>query len=158
LSYAPDLSREGEAGITPLLLAARSGEPEMADEMLRAGARMDFHAAVAVGRAEVVKEMLRQDPAVINSVRYPNDLLPDAIYANSLETVAVLLERPEIDIHGYGLSGEPPLTAAVGYSGSNPAIAKLLIQKGADPRRADRRGETALDRARTVGTLQWLES
>jgi ankyrin repeat protein len=129
LSYFPMLSAEDEAGITPLLLAARSGEPVMADELLRVGAKMDFHSAVALGRAGVVIEMLRQNPGIIGSVRYRNDLLPDAIYSDSLETVAVLLEQPEIDIHGHGLSGDPPLFAAVSDSTANPEIAKLLLRK-----------------------------
>jgi ankyrin repeat protein len=158
LSFSPDLTATDAAGITPLLLAARSGEPEIADELIRHGAELDFHSAVALGRVGEVRAMLARDPGVIRTARHPDDLLPDAVYSNSLDTVAALLDCPGIDVHAFGLSGDPPLTAAVSYSSADPAIARLLLRKGADPRRPNKHGETAISRAEQVGVLHWLDA
>lgn len=156
LSYSPDVEQENDQGFTPLLLAARQGERAIADELLSHGAKMDFHSAVALGRAEIVSQMLKRNPDIYKSVLYKNDLLPDAVYADSPDTVAVLLECPWIDVHAYGLSGEPPLAVAVSASHLNPKMAELLIAHGADPYRKYGHGYTAFDKARSVGTLAFL--
>lgn len=157
LSHHPRLDIVDEFGISPLLLAARSGESEIADELLRHGAELDFHSAVALGRAEIVKSMLRQQPDIVQSVIHKNDLLPDAIYVGSVETVEVLLGTPGIDVHSYGLSGALPLIAAVSSSDAIPAIVKLLLRHGADPHRPGRRGDTAMDTAQRIGVQHLLE-
>lgn len=146
-----------ESEISPLLLAARSGESAIADELLSRGAILDLHSAVALGRLNDVRRILQEQTAALANTRYKADLLSDAIYVNSAEIVALLLELPGIDVHAYGLSGDMPLVAAVSSSDTNPDIVRLLLAHGADPNRPDKRGSTAIDRATELGTLHLLQ-
>ncbi|VTS04836.1 ankyrin repeat domain-containing protein [Tuwongella immobilis] len=146
-----------ETGISPLLLAARSGEPDIADRLLLAGASLDLHSAVALGRFDQAKAILAAHPDAIPNTLHKNDLLPDAIYANCPDLVELLLDSPDIDVNSFGLSGEPPLLVAVGSSNTKKSIVRLLLQHGADPKRPDRNGLTALARAKRVGTLHLFD-
>ena len=51
---------------TPLLLAAYSHQYRIADALLAIGAKMDFFAAIALGRTELVQAMLDDNPSLIH--------------------------------------------------------------------------------------------
>lgn len=109
------------APITPLIGAAREGDAGEIGRLLRAGA----------------------DPNLRGGV---NDWTPlmHAIHKNRLGSVKALIAGGA-GVNAASSIGETPLMMAAGY-GNTPAV-ELLLASGADPRRKDHDGKTALDYA-----------
>jgi ankyrin repeat protein len=81
--------------------------------------------------------------------RTPDDLMT-AVVAGSVNRVRALLEEG-VNPNAIN-SSDPPLTWAAAYA--DPAIARLLLDKGADINARDRYGRTALIRAAETGCAE----
>ncbi len=159
LEHGAHLDQVDDFGFSPLFTAARNSERELAYQLVQKGAKFDFHSAVCLGDIERVNELLAHDPQLVEKAPFKNDLLPDAVYAESSEIVRLLLANKAIDVDAYGLSGEPALIAAVSRNDYNTEIVQLLIDHGADPKAKSSSGDTATSRAKSVGEealAQWL--
>jgi ankyrin repeat protein len=136
-SIAAQLLRSGvevnasdEAGLTPLMVAARSGQIEVARELIRAGA--DIQARTRNGEdilAQVIKYGARSRKSMpvqekVSSAGYPGGS------AEAIGSRTVLMRQ------------------ALGQQ--DAAMLRMLIQSGARPGGHDHAGRTALDFARRV--------
>jgi ankyrin repeat protein len=133
---------------TPLLLAAYSGQHRIADALLAMGAKMDFIAAIALGRTELVQAMLKDNPSLIrkHSPRGWTALHIAARYAPT-ETVALLISAGA-DVNSPGKQGFTPLFWA---TPDEPfSNAELLLAKGADIDARGKHGSTLLH-----GAAKW---
>jgi len=143
----PDCRDSRYDGWTPLQLALNEGHGpapyrEVAELLMERGARVDLHAAAALGDVNRVRAILEADPDAVSSLG-PNDA--NALhFAATAEIAALLLE------HGAD-------AAAVDHYGSTPG--RSLAGKGDRRREAaeyvlDRTGEWTLPIAIGLGHLE----
>jgi ankyrin len=165
----PDV--EDNDHVTPLMLAARSAEPrgaDIAELLLKHDARLDLHSALCLGKADQARQLLQKDPEAVNHDPLRDALLTDTVQmlrrkvreaaAKGGEPAARHAERV-IDAHrdlvealiargadvNKGGAAGLPLAAAVQME--HPALARLLLEKGADPRADAGNGKTVLQLA-----------
>jgi ankyrin repeat protein len=138
---------------TPLLVAAYSHQYRIADALLAMGAKMDFFAAIALGRTGLVQAMLDDNPALIHkhSTVGWTALHIAAGYAPT-ETVALLISAGA-DVNRPGKLGLTPLFFATQEPYSN---AELLLGKGADIHARGKHGFTVLHYAAQWGYAKFV--
>jgi tetratricopeptide (TPR) repeat protein len=156
-----------DEGWTPLFLAARTayaGLPQAKDvaELLeKHGAALDLNSAIRLVRLDWVKQYLRTHKNAVRDALSPGSLIEDtlgmlytrlveetdddypeietetsaAIYADAREIIERLLD---MGADPHGMSGMP-LYQAIQFP--DPAIARLLLERGADPNCALAEGE-----------------
>jgi len=133
---------------TPLQVAAYSAQRRIADALLAMGAKMDFIAAIALGRTGLVQTMLNENPSLIR--RHSPDgwtaLHIAARYAPT-ETVALLISAGA-DVNSLGKRRLTPLFFATEEPYNN---AELLLAKGADIDARGKHGFTVLHYAAKWG-------
>ncbi len=141
--------------MSELLEAIYQGDQARADELLEADPELDVFEAAAVGRAERVRELVDQDPSLANA--WADDgfqPLGLASFFGHMETVRVLLE------HGAGVNSASrnemkvmPLHSAVATNDPEARyeIAKLLLERGAEPNARQQDDFTPLMAADQVG-------
>ena len=167
-----DPDAEDNDRLTPLLLAARSPDPkgaDIAELLLKNDARLDLHSALCLGKADEARELLRKDAEAVSSDPLRDALLTDTvqmlrrkvreaaakggepaarhaerIIAAHRDLIETLVARGA-DVNKGGAAGQPPLAAAVQME--HPALARLLLEKGADPRADAGNGKTVLQLA-----------
>jgi len=111
---------------------------------------MTIHNAVENGKIDIVRQLLHENPHLVNLKDSDNDA-PLHIAAWQRKTkIAGLLLSYEADVNAHGDSGRTPLHYAV-ESDSKPLI-KLLIDKGADSRLTSDAGITPLYSAASSGS------
>jgi ankyrin repeat protein len=126
---------------TPLLVAAYSEQHKIADALLAMGAKMDFIAAIALGRTELVQAMLNDNPSLIRR-RSPDGWTALHIAARYAATATVaLLISAGADVNSVGKRGRTPLFFATEEPYSNAA---LLLAKGANTDARAKHGFTVL--------------
>jgi ankyrin repeat protein len=172
LEARADPDAEDNDHLTPLLLAARGSDPKSADIaelLLKHDAQLDLHSALCLGKTDRARELLRKGPEAV-----AHDPLPEALLTDTVEMLrrkvregppkdgepaarraerVIAAHRDLIeallaggcDVNKGGAAGEPPLAAAVQME--HPALARLLLEKGADPRADAGRGKTVLQLA-----------
>ena len=119
-------------GNTALILAMDSGHREVAELLLRAGVKPNIHEAAAIGRAELVAELARDDARLLDSYS-PEGFTPLALAAHfgHEETVEFLLTQgANVNAVSANELGVTPLHAAL--YGRRVGAAKLLLACGAD--------------------------
>jgi ankyrin repeat protein len=133
------------AGMTPLLRAAKGGDFEAADLLLKAGARTDL----AVERAWRNPVGGMNPLMVAAGLGFQNNDTRGRIrtQAQALATVKLLLAA-NAEVNAKDDRGNTALTGAV-YRGWNDVV-RLLIEHGADPYLANAEGKTPMDVARGV--------
>ena len=87
-------------GASPLLLAAMCEQEEAAESLLHAGAVLDLHSSIALGRIEAAGAFLERDPGLVDScdARLHRTPLHWAARFNRTRMVALLLELGA-DVH-----------------------------------------------------------
>lgn len=136
----------GSDGLTPLQQAWLGRHTEETSWLVRQGAPVDFHSAVAQGRCSEVEKMLDQTPQLIDRELRGARAAPLAIALRQgqADMVRLLLQR------GADPNGRDPENGSLRNAVRNlpdVAILRLLIDHGADLDAADGDGNTALNLA-----------
>lgn len=171
LDREADPDAEDNDHLTPLMLAARGSESRAADVaelLLKHDARLDLHSALCLGKVGQARELLQKDPEAVQRDPLRDALLTDTVQmlrrkvrqaaakggepaarhaerviGEHRDLVETLIARGA-DVNKGG-AGPPPLAAAVQME--HPALARLLLEKGADPRADAGNGKTILQLA-----------
>lgn len=170
LEAKADPDAEDNDHVTPLMLAARSSESrasDIAELLLKHDARLDLHSALCLGKTDKARELLQKDPEAVAHDPFRDALLTDTIQmlrrkvratkggepaaqraerviAEHRDLIETLIARGA-DVNKGGAAGLPPLAVAVQME--HPALARLLLEKGADPRADCGKGKTVLQLA-----------
>ena len=137
---------------TPLQEAAYFGHQELADRLLALGAKMDIVAAIALGRTEIVRIMLENDPTLRHK-HSPSGLGLLHIASRHAETEIVpLLLSWGADVHDN--RNKQRYTPLFFASLTN---AELLLAKGADINARAKHGFTVLHQAAKAGDREWTK-
>lgn len=149
-----------ESNVTPLSLAAASGQVEVVRVLIDAGAKIDrpdartapLLAAARSGRLEVVKLLLERGADLHASCYQGNALHQAAMYGHQ-DIVKFLVERG-LDAKGRPEGGEwTPLHAAASWEGT-PEVVNFLLDHGAEVNRATSdHGRTPLHAAASRGLI-----
>jgi uncharacterized protein len=130
----PELASARDAtGLPMVLLALFHRQREAADALLAAGPELGILEAAAVGRADVVRELLAADPEAMRA-RTPEGFTPIglAAFLGGPETVRVLLEHgADPDDDADNQFGVRPVHAAA--ASHDRETMRALLEAGADP-------------------------
>jgi len=154
LRLGADPNASDATGGTALTTASQEhADPAIIDDLLAAGARLDFPTAVNLGRYGEAEMMLRQDPSRIGTDGRDTIALHLAVSRKNLTTIRWLLD------HGADVNARRPMWdcnhTALHMAIENGAmeIAHLLLDAGADPNiRDDKYHATALGWAEFFGS------
>jgi ankyrin repeat protein len=138
LELGADPNAADATGVTALTTAAQeNADPAIAAALLAAGARLDFLAAVNLGRYSDAEAMLRDDPARIASGGRDTIALHLAVNKRNLATIRWLLAHG-VDVNAKRLMWDCNHTALHMTAESGAIdIARLLLEAGADPNICD---------------------
>lgn len=142
LEAKADVNARTKDGMTPLGEAAAEGHEEVARLLLDRGARKDLLAAAGLGDAALVRELLDENPHLVNQTfpLFNHTLLHVAAKTGQREVAALLLDR-KADIEKLA-QGRTPLWLAV--ERGRIEVATLLLSRGAAVDATDGSGETPL--------------
>jgi uncharacterized protein len=152
LEQHPDLVNVSASWVeTPIEAAAQMANREIMELLLERGAPVDICTAIALGRDDRVREMLREDPSLkgakgahgIPIMYYP------VITGN--KEIAQLLLDSGADINA-GAGGTTPLHGAAIFNRVD--MAEWLLMNGADARLADYEGKSPFERAQLLGNAE----
>lgn len=171
LQHHADPNRKASEGFTPLILAAVVGDPELIRELSSAGAGLDvrndygdsplfaalnFHRwgaareLVRLGAPMTDRDGMRKTPLlrVAEIWKHSTSPLDKEAHLNGMLVLAAELIDAGCDLNGPGsLMGTPPLLMAA--ESDRTEMARLLLEKGADPNGCDQFGATPLAAACT---------
>jgi ankyrin repeat protein len=145
-------------GSSVMLLAAYFGHPEVAEVFLRHGAKEDVYEASALGDLEVVRNLVKRNPQLVNSFAadgfYPLGL---AAYFGHREIVEFLLKNGA-DVKLAARNGQKVTALHAGASRGGAEIVKMLLEAGANPNARQERGFVPLHSAAANGNVAAVES
>jgi ankyrin repeat protein len=154
LESGADAARRNDAGISPVLAGAASGDPETVRLLLGAGARADDFpgpnqpsAAVIAGmRTPLMWAAYHNDVRMVrlllergadpNQSTYFGNPLSHACWSDSFEAAEVLLARGANVRARDAVANFTPLHWAAGTESPRPRLVELLLANGADPNAA----------------------
>jgi ankyrin repeat protein len=146
-----DVNRAGTDGMTPLRLARRLGSVDIAECLIRHGARDEadareaFLAACAAGDRRGAKKVMRAEPGIVGTLTAAEmRVLPDAAAAGRAAAVRCMLDLG-FDINAKGDWGGSAVQQAAGIG--DVGLVRLLIRRGADLRMRNDYGGDALGAA-----------
>jgi RNA polymerase sigma factor (sigma-70 family) len=157
------LAARDPLGNTALILAVNSGHNEVAELLLNSGVRPGLHEAAAIGKTELVAELMRDDKASVDSYS-PEGFTALALAAHfgHTETSAFLIDQgADLNAVAKHEMKVTPLHAAL--FGRRIETAMLLIERGADVtikrggKGWPRSGWTALHYAAGFGFIDLVE-
>ncbi|HET7560026.1 MAG TPA: ankyrin repeat domain-containing protein [Limnochordia bacterium] len=100
-------------------------EPELADQLIKRGAKIDIHAAAGLGRLDLVRELVAADPALVNAKG--GDGQRPLHFAATTKIIDFLLDHgAEIDARDLDHLGTPAQ-----YKVREPELCRHLIRRGA---------------------------
>lgn len=146
-----------EQGVSLLLQALYSRQPEMVELFLAQREALDVFEAAALGHVEALSEQINRDPALIGAFSGDGFTpLHLAAFFGNEKTTRLLLERG-------ALVGElaknpmvvPPLNSAV--AGGNAEVVKLILHTGANVESRQAGGFTSLMSAAAAGRRELVE-
>lgn len=126
----PELANiTNEFGQTPLFLATSSGKTNVVEFLIQNGAKWDAASAVMAGRADVVKNLLTQEPGLTTNRENLGGTLLNLAASRNQTAVAEVLLSGGADVQAANSTGISPLGCALSrqYSG----MADILIAHGA---------------------------
>ena len=123
--------------MSEVLQAVYQGDHARVEELLAAHPELDVFEAAAVGRADRLRELIDQDPSLANAWAEDGfQPLGLASFFGHTESVRLLLEQgAEVNSASRNDMKVMPLhsAAAAGEPEARYEIAKLLLERGADP-------------------------
>jgi uncharacterized protein len=134
LDTAPELiNLKNKEGYSAVMLAVYYHKTEMLELLLTLQPSLDIFEAAAVGRVERVRELLEQDPDLVDASA-PDGFHPLGLasFFGHPEVVLALLERgAAVDSPSQNAQHVAPLNSAA--AGKHVEVARLLLERGADP-------------------------
>jgi ankyrin repeat protein len=142
----------GDDGLLPAMRALYERDPERALALLPGDDELAAHEAAAFGRVERLRALLDEEPGRVDE-RSPDGFTPLhlAIFGGQEAAVRELIARGA-DVEAVAsapFAAVAPLGTAVFVRSS--AIARILLDAGADPHAGGATGHTPLDAARQSG-------
>lgn len=141
-------------GVPAVRLALYYGQPQIAEVLAAAGARLDLFSAAALGRLSDVQIALAEDPQRLDA--YSSDGYPAlglAAFLGRLEVAAWLLERgADASLASLNAMRVQPLHAAA--AGKHLEIARLILAHGADVNARQQNGFAPLHAAAQNGQAE----
>jgi ankyrin repeat protein len=136
-----------EDGVSAVLTARYHGRLDMVAVLLPVDGALNVWEAAALGRTARLRELVEGDPALVDLVS-PDGFRPLGLAAffGHEDGVRLLLEHDaDVNARGTGAIRTTPLEAAA--AAGETAIARVLLDAGADPRSAQPGGFTPLHAA-----------
>lgn len=143
------------SGLSPVLWAAYHGQTHAAQVLVARGADLDLFEAAALGALDCISTLLDSDPAQVNG--YSRDgfsALGLAAFFGHLEALRFLLSRgADPNAASKNPMQVTPLHSAVAHRQEDVslAMARALLEHGADPNRKQQAGYTPLHQAAAHG-------
>ena len=184
ISKGADLAAHDDAGETALLAATGANDTETALLLLQKGANVNTSSlgshggggrtplinAAAEGNVTLMKALLAKGADVnVASIAEPYQVkngqialglitpLHMAVAFGSPDAVKVLLDAGA-KVNAQDVRGMTPLMLAIGTDRANPAVVKLLLDRGADPAIRSKAGENASDWAKKFSRPEILQA
>jgi ankyrin repeat protein len=117
-----------QSGQTPLSVAVMAHRTNMVEFLEKNGAQWDEVSAVMAGRADALREILRQRPSAFSSTDFGRSLLHIAVDNGDVEIIKTLLAA-NADVQAADFWGLSPLGYALRTKRTD--IVALLLQQGA---------------------------
>jgi ankyrin repeat protein len=151
------LSARDANGVSAILLAVYHGKAEVAQLLVKMGAPIDIFEASALGKADRITGLLRDDPSRVSAFSqdgfYPLGL---AAFFGHLDAVRVLIAAGA-DVHAVARNAfkVQPIHAAA--ASRNLDIVRAVLEAGADPNVPQQQGFVPLHEAGTNGNRALAE-
>ena len=158
LAYDPALLEvPTEIGVSVILLSAYYGYPELAAYLAGQKPKLSIFEAAATGRQSDVEKRLQENPEAINSFASDGFTpLGLATFFGHLELVKYLLEKSaDVNLAARNSMKTTPLHSAAARR--RTAIARILLEGGAEVNARQTSGVTALHSAAHNGNLELLK-
>lgn len=139
--------------ITAVLLALYHGHPEIAQILVKRGARVSFPEACALGDASATT-LLDRDPSLLNS--YSEDGFPAiglAVFFRQPELARKLIERGA-DVNAAAKNPQRVAPVHAASTVQDRATMRLLLEHGADPNARQQLGFTPFHSAASRGDVE----
>lgn len=148
LDYGADPNAEVEASGNALYIAMRNGHQELVDALCSAGGLISLTDACALGREDLVREILAVRPSEVNAGDFGP--LTQAVSEGYIAIVHLLLEHgAELNAPWYTSNY---MTYAMRFS--EKEMVKMLLEKGADPNLSNWLGISYLHIAAMFGKVE----
>ncbi len=140
-------------GQSAVLMACYTGRKEIRDVLVKNGAMLELHEAVAAGNLARVKEMVEANPELAKS--YSPDGFPALALAAAFghEQVAQYLRGQGADINAIATNGTAYTALTGAVASGHASIVKWLAQNGADVNYRYAKGHSPLLEAVANGRL-----
>lgn len=144
---------KSEDGTSAIVTAMYSNQPEIAEMLVAKGADLDFFEAAMVGKTDLVKKAIEEDPNIVNSFsRDGFTSLHFAAFFGARETLELLLSKgADVNAVAKNPTNVMPIHSAV--SQRHLEITKLLLNNGANVSAKQQGGFTPLHEAAQSGSL-----
>ena len=131
-----------EQGETPLMAALYRGHVDFVNALVDAGATLDVFAAAALGRTDVLEELLASDPSLVRAYAYDGwtPLHLAAFFGHQRAVERLIAAGADLNAISHNALKNTALNAAI--AGKHPDVALLLIGAGTDVTIADSGGYT----------------
>lgn len=169
LSPNTDINRPNSSGDSPLISAARIGNLQVMDLLLKHGANINqldakkrdiLNIAISHKNPDLARWALANgiDPTMVTSI-YQGSALIYACHQGQVEIVNMLINAgaPLNRINNIGWTALLETTVLGDGSEKYQQITRLLVDAGADKTIADRNGKTPLDHAKERGHKEIVE-
>jgi ankyrin repeat protein len=142
---------KNERSMSPLMLATYFGRRDVADLLIAHGADLDIFAAAALGKAERIKTLLKEDQSLISA--YSPDgwtALHLAAHFGQVEAARTLIERGA-DAGARSRNGLTNMPLHAALAGRHNDMTRLLLAHGAEVNARQHGGFTPLHAAAQDG-------
>jgi uncharacterized protein len=144
-------------GSSMMLLAAYYGHPELAEVLVRHGAKADVFEASALGDLETVRRLVRTDPKLVNA------FAPDGFYPLGLaaffghRAIVQFLLKNGADVKAAARNAQKVTALHGAVARRDVEIVRMLLEAGADANARQERGFVPLHDAAANGNAALVE-